>query len=130
MLVACEERLKNKMFVLASMLLLRCGVALDSWMFPLDEEIFPGVKQPIFFINSEKFQWIGNIIRMKKLDSAMIPRKMITIKSVIYYYFFHSPPQNIFLLHLIVLYNVLAGGQSIRASQISHFLLGTGLEGS
>lgn len=65
------------------MLLLRCGVALDTWMFPLDEEIFPGVKQPIFFINSEKFQWIGNIMQMKQLDSAIIPRKMITIKSVI-----------------------------------------------
>lgn len=67
------------------MLLPRCGVALDTWMFPLDEEIFPGVKQPIFFINSEKFQWIGNIIRMKKLDSAIFPRKMITIKSVFFF---------------------------------------------
>uniref|UniRef100_A0AAX7SZ28 Platelet-activating factor acetylhydrolase n=1 Tax=Astatotilapia calliptera TaxID=8154 RepID=A0AAX7SZ28_ASTCA len=35
----------------------KCGVALDSWMTPLDDEIFPRVKQPIFFINSEKFQW-------------------------------------------------------------------------
>uniref|UniRef100_A0A672NJS1 Platelet-activating factor acetylhydrolase n=1 Tax=Sinocyclocheilus grahami TaxID=75366 RepID=A0A672NJS1_SINGR len=63
---------------------LKCGVALDTWMFPLDEEIFPGVKQPIFFINSEKFQWIGNIIRMKKLDSAIFPRKMITIKGTVH----------------------------------------------
>uniref|UniRef100_A0A671QV16 Platelet-activating factor acetylhydrolase n=1 Tax=Sinocyclocheilus anshuiensis TaxID=1608454 RepID=A0A671QV16_9TELE len=62
----------------------KCGVALDTWMFPLDEEIFPGVKQPIFFINSEKFQWIGNIIRMKKLDSAIFPRKMITIKGTVH----------------------------------------------
>jgi len=101
-------------------------------MFPLDEEIFPGVKQPIFFINSEKFQWIGNIILMKKLDSAMIPRKMITIKLVIHYYFFSFSPTKyfFFLLHLIMLYNVLAGGQFIRASQILHFLLGTGLESS
>lgn len=49
-------------------------------MFPLDDEIFPRVKQPIFFINSEKFQWAGNISRMKKLDSAVIQRKMITIR--------------------------------------------------
>ncbi|XP_030627845.1 platelet-activating factor acetylhydrolase isoform X2 [Chanos chanos] len=62
----------------------KCGVALDTWMFPLDEEIFPRVKQPIFFINSEKFQWAGNIIRMKKLDSAIIPRKMITIKGTVH----------------------------------------------
>ncbi|XP_036405963.1 platelet-activating factor acetylhydrolase isoform X1 [Megalops cyprinoides] len=62
----------------------KCGIALDSWMFPLDEEIFPRVKQPILFINSEKFQWAGNIIRMKKLDSAIIPRKMITIKGTVH----------------------------------------------
>lgn len=59
---------------------IRCGVALDAWMFPLDDEIFARVKQPIFFINSEKFQWAGNISRMKKLDSASIQRKMITIR--------------------------------------------------
>ncbi|XP_018585863.1 platelet-activating factor acetylhydrolase isoform X4 [Scleropages formosus] len=58
----------------------KCGVALDTWMVPLKEEIFPNVKQPILFINSEKFQWAGNIIRMRKLDSASIQRKMITIR--------------------------------------------------
>ncbi|XP_073712323.1 platelet-activating factor acetylhydrolase [Misgurnus anguillicaudatus] len=62
----------------------KCGVALDTWMLPLNDEIFPSVKQPIFFINSEKFQWIGNIIRMKKLDSSVIPRKMITIKGTVH----------------------------------------------
>ncbi|KAJ8270637.1 hypothetical protein GJAV_G00117440 [Gymnothorax javanicus] len=62
----------------------KCGIALDSWMFPLDEEIFPRVKQPILFINSEKFQWAGNIIRMKKLDSTTIARKMITIRGTVH----------------------------------------------
>uniref|UniRef100_UPI003AAD129E platelet-activating factor acetylhydrolase isoform X1 n=2 Tax=Centroberyx gerrardi TaxID=166262 RepID=UPI003AAD129E len=62
----------------------KCGVALDAWMFPLDEEIFPRVKQPIFFINSEKFQWAGNISRMRKLDSALIQRKMITIRGTVH----------------------------------------------
>ena len=65
-------------------LTLRCGIALDAWMSPIDEEIFPRVKQPIFFINSEKFQWAGNIARIKKLDSAFFPRKMITIRSANY----------------------------------------------
>ena len=60
----------------------RCGIALDVWMTPLDEEIFPKVKQPIFFINSEKFHWAGNISQIKKLDSAGIQRKMITIRWV------------------------------------------------
>lgn len=62
----------------------KCGIALDAWMFPLDDEIFPRVKQPIFFINSEKFQWAGNISRMKKLDSAVIQRKMITIRGTVH----------------------------------------------
>ncbi|XP_062267152.1 platelet-activating factor acetylhydrolase isoform X1 [Platichthys flesus] len=62
----------------------KCGVALDAWMFPLDEEIFPRVRQPLFFINSEKFQWAGNISRMKKLDSAVIQRKMITIRGTVH----------------------------------------------
>lgn len=60
--------------------LIRCGIALDAWMVPLDESIFPRVKQPIFFINSEKFQWAGNISRIRKLDSAVVQRKMITIR--------------------------------------------------
>uniref|UniRef100_A0A4W6CCV1 Platelet-activating factor acetylhydrolase n=1 Tax=Lates calcarifer TaxID=8187 RepID=A0A4W6CCV1_LATCA len=62
----------------------KCGIALDAWMFPLDDETFPRVKQPIFFINSEKFQWAGNISRMKKLDSAVIQRKMITIRGTVH----------------------------------------------
>ncbi|XP_029318623.1 platelet-activating factor acetylhydrolase isoform X2 [Cottoperca gobio] len=62
----------------------KCAIALDAWMFPLDEEIFPRVKQPIFFINSEKFQWAGNISRMKKLESAVIQRKMVTIRGAVH----------------------------------------------
>ncbi|XP_013858285.1 platelet-activating factor acetylhydrolase [Austrofundulus limnaeus] len=62
----------------------KCGVALDAWMFPLDDNIFPQVKQPIFFINSEKFQWAGNISRMKKLESAVVQRKMITIRGTVH----------------------------------------------
>ncbi|KAK2890411.1 platelet-activating factor acetylhydrolase isoform X1 [Channa argus] len=62
----------------------KCGIALDAWMFPLDDDNFPRVKQPIFFINSEKFQWAGNISRMRKLDSAAIQRKMITIRGTVH----------------------------------------------
>lgn len=62
----------------------KCGIALDAWMFPLDEEIYTRVKQPIFFINSEKFQWAGNISRMRKLDSSVIQRKMITIRGTVH----------------------------------------------
>lgn len=108
----------------------RCGVALDTWMLPLDEEIFPSIKQPIFFINSEKFQWIGNIIRMKKLDSAVIPRKMITIRSVIHIWISNLIHSEYILCNCALFRYVLAEGLCIRASLISHFLLVTLLEGS
>uniref|UniRef100_A0A8C8C218 Platelet-activating factor acetylhydrolase n=1 Tax=Oncorhynchus tshawytscha TaxID=74940 RepID=A0A8C8C218_ONCTS len=65
----------------------KCGIALDAWMFPLDEEIYTRVKQPIFFINSEKFQWAGNIMAMRKLvppDSSSTQRKMVTIKGTVH----------------------------------------------
>ncbi|XP_071019454.1 platelet-activating factor acetylhydrolase-like [Oncorhynchus clarkii lewisi] len=65
----------------------KCGIALDAWMFPLDEEIYARVKQPIFFINSEKFQWAGNIMAMRKLvppDSSSTQRKMVTIKGTVH----------------------------------------------
>uniref|UniRef100_A0AAY5KHM1 Platelet-activating factor acetylhydrolase n=1 Tax=Esox lucius TaxID=8010 RepID=A0AAY5KHM1_ESOLU len=66
--------------------LLRCGIALDAWMFPLDDEIYVRVKQPVFFINSEKFQWAGNIMRMRKLESSStsMHRKMITIMGTVH----------------------------------------------
>ncbi|XP_068609787.1 platelet-activating factor acetylhydrolase [Brachionichthys hirsutus] len=70
--------------VLCKEVAFKCGVALDAWMFPLDNSIFPQVKQPLFFINSEKFQWAGNIVRIKKLDSAAIQRKMITIRGTVH----------------------------------------------
>uniref|UniRef100_A0A3Q3XDD9 Platelet-activating factor acetylhydrolase n=1 Tax=Mola mola TaxID=94237 RepID=A0A3Q3XDD9_MOLML len=62
----------------------KCGIALDAWMFPLDDKIFPQVKQPVFFINSERFQWVANINQMGKLDSAVTQRKMITIRGTVH----------------------------------------------
>ncbi|XP_077408188.1 platelet-activating factor acetylhydrolase [Vanacampus margaritifer] len=62
----------------------KCAVALDVWMFPLKDETFPQVNQPIFFINSEKFQWAENIKRIKKLDSSDIERKMMTIRGTVH----------------------------------------------
>ncbi|KAM9839954.1 platelet-activating factor acetylhydrolase [Aulostomus maculatus] len=62
----------------------KCGVALDAWMFPLEDEIFPRVRQPIFFINSEKFQWAANISHMKKMFCPDVQRKMITIRGAVH----------------------------------------------
>ncbi|XP_053737385.1 platelet-activating factor acetylhydrolase [Synchiropus splendidus] len=62
----------------------KCGVALDTWMLPVDDETIPKVRQPIFFINSERFQWPSNICRMRKLDSDVVERKMITIRGTVH----------------------------------------------
>ncbi|XP_075717077.1 platelet-activating factor acetylhydrolase isoform X2 [Rhinoderma darwinii] len=62
----------------------RCAVALDAWMFPLREEMFSTIHQPVIFINSEKFQWVDNVLVMKKMDSSRVERKMITIKGSVH----------------------------------------------
>ncbi|XP_069831954.1 platelet-activating factor acetylhydrolase isoform X2 [Dendropsophus ebraccatus] len=62
----------------------RCGVALDAWMFSLRDEIFSTIHQPVIFVNSEKFQWVDNVLLMKKMDSTSVDRKMITIKGSVH----------------------------------------------
>nr|XP_028577673.1 platelet-activating factor acetylhydrolase isoform X3 [Podarcis muralis] len=62
----------------------KCGIALDAWMLPLCEEVYPRVRQPLLFINSEKFQWALNILEIKKLNYKDRERKMITIKGTVH----------------------------------------------
>uniref|UniRef100_A0A8C0AL07 Platelet-activating factor acetylhydrolase n=1 Tax=Bos mutus grunniens TaxID=30521 RepID=A0A8C0AL07_BOSMU len=61
----------------------RCGIALDAWMFPGDE-VYSRIPQPLFFINSERFQYPSNIIRMKKCFLPDRERKMITIRGSVH----------------------------------------------
>ncbi|KAM7173673.1 platelet-activating factor acetylhydrolase isoform 1-T1 [Macrochelys suwanniensis] len=62
----------------------KCGIALDAWMLPLDDQVYSRVHQPLLFINSEKFQWASNVLKMKKLYSTGTERKMITIKGSVH----------------------------------------------
>nr|XP_057927087.1 platelet-activating factor acetylhydrolase isoform X2 [Doryrhamphus excisus] len=62
----------------------KCAVALDAWMLPLRDDTFCQIKQPIFFINSEKFQWAENIKCIQKLDSCDTQRKMMTIRGTVH----------------------------------------------
>ncbi|XP_051892184.1 platelet-activating factor acetylhydrolase 2, cytoplasmic-like isoform X2 [Pristis pectinata] len=57
----------------------RCAVALDSWMFPLAEDIYSKDLSPVFCINSEKFQTQDSIAKMKRLQSTNNDLKIITI---------------------------------------------------
>lgn len=62
----------------------RCGIALDAWMFPVGDEVYSRIPQPLFFINSEHFQYPSNILRMKKCYSPGRERKMITIRGSVH----------------------------------------------
>nr|XP_009672759.1 PREDICTED: platelet-activating factor acetylhydrolase 2, cytoplasmic [Struthio camelus australis] len=57
----------------------RCAVALDAWMFPLDNALYPEVSKPVLFINTEKFQTPESVAKMKRLSSRNSQTKIITI---------------------------------------------------
>ncbi|XP_069731245.1 platelet-activating factor acetylhydrolase 2, cytoplasmic [Phaenicophaeus curvirostris] len=57
----------------------RCAVALDAWMFPLENVLYPEVPKPVLFINTEKFQTPANVAKMKRLSSRNSQTKIITI---------------------------------------------------
>lgn len=61
-----------------------CGVALDAWMIPLGDEVYTKIPQPLFFINSERFQFPENMEKMKKCYIPGKERKMITIKGSVH----------------------------------------------
>ncbi|KFO36219.1 platelet-activating factor acetylhydrolase [Fukomys damarensis] len=65
----------------------RCGIALDPWMFPVGEEVYSKIPQPLFFINSERFQSAGDIVKLKKFFQPHKERKMIAIRGSVHYNF-------------------------------------------
>lgn len=62
----------------------RCGIALDAWMFPLDDDVYSRIPQPLFYINSERFQYRKNIEKMEKSYLPGKERKMITIRGSVH----------------------------------------------
>ncbi|NXG48113.1 PAFA2 acetylhydrolase, partial [Psilopogon haemacephalus] len=57
----------------------RCAVALDAWMFPLENSLYPEVLSPVLFINSEQFQTPESVAKMERLSSRNSQTKIITI---------------------------------------------------
>ena len=51
------------------MLSYRCGIALDAWMLPIDEEqLEEEMEQPLLFVNCDfDFHWPASIAKMMKL---------------------------------------------------------------
>ncbi|XP_036624773.1 platelet-activating factor acetylhydrolase [Trichosurus vulpecula] len=62
----------------------QCGIALDAWMVPLSDELYSRVPQPLFFINSERFQTAENVMKMRQFYLGGKERKMITIKGSVH----------------------------------------------
>lgn len=68
----------------------KAGVALDVWMFPVDNSVYKTkIHQPILFINSESFHWEANIAGIRKLDSDATgvdaERKMMTLVGTVHH---------------------------------------------
>lgn len=64
-------------------------VCLDAWMFPIDGETL-NLRQPIVFINSDKFQSKANLRKMSELilsqsDKDTTERKVVTIRGSVHY---------------------------------------------
>ncbi|KAM4701959.1 platelet-activating factor acetylhydrolase 2, cytoplasmic-like [Discoglossus pictus] len=57
----------------------RCAVALDAWMFPLKNNVYPHIQKPVLFINSETFQTAQNVQKMMRLKFENKENKILTV---------------------------------------------------
>ncbi|NXM57189.1 PAFA2 acetylhydrolase, partial [Illadopsis cleaveri] len=57
----------------------RCAVALDAWMFPLENLLYPKVPKPVLFINAEKFQTPESVAKMRSLSSRNSQTRIVTV---------------------------------------------------
>ncbi|XP_032084348.1 platelet-activating factor acetylhydrolase 2, cytoplasmic [Thamnophis elegans] len=62
----------------------KCAVALDAWMYPLENSVYTKVTKPVLFINTESFQTAESVAKMKKISTNSSESKIITILGTIH----------------------------------------------
>ncbi|XP_054855788.1 platelet-activating factor acetylhydrolase 2, cytoplasmic [Eublepharis macularius] len=62
----------------------KCAVALDAWMFPLENSLYPKVTKPVLFVNTETFQTVDSVAKMKRICSTNDETKIITILGTVH----------------------------------------------
>ncbi|KAF4800093.1 Platelet-activating factor acetylhydrolase 2, cytoplasmic [Turdus rufiventris] len=62
----------------------RCAVALDAWMFPLENLLYPEVTKPVLFINTETFQTPESVAKMKRLSSRNSQTRIVTVLGTVH----------------------------------------------
>ncbi|XP_048358257.1 platelet-activating factor acetylhydrolase 2, cytoplasmic [Sphaerodactylus townsendi] len=62
----------------------KCAIALDAWMFPLENSMYPKVTKPVLFVNTETFQTLDSIAKMKKICALNDETKIITILGTVH----------------------------------------------
>ncbi|KAF7242502.1 Platelet-activating factor acetylhydrolase 2, cytoplasmic [Varanus komodoensis] len=62
----------------------KCAVALDAWMFPLENSLYPKVTKPVLFVNTEAFQTAESVAKMKKIATTSSETKIITILGTVH----------------------------------------------
>ncbi|XP_034974179.1 platelet-activating factor acetylhydrolase 2, cytoplasmic [Zootoca vivipara] len=62
----------------------KCAVALDAWMFPLENSVYPKVTKPVLFVNTESFQTAESVAKMKKISAVNKETKVLTILGTVH----------------------------------------------